>query len=79
LIGAVLTLIGKPDDHRDLGMLNDALESLISSITTELPPSDSFETGAAANALQVSLPLGQTTLTAGALALLDELLVRLAS
>lgn len=75
----MLTLIGMPDEHRDLGMLDDVLESLVSSITTDPPPEKPFQTAAAANALRVSLRRGQTPLTAGENALLDELLVRLAS
>lgn len=75
--GAVLTLVGMPEDTRDLGMLDDILDGLISTVTTETRASRSFEIPQAANVLRAALRQNQTDLSPGELALLDELLVRL--
>jgi AcrR family transcriptional regulator len=77
--GAVFTLVGMPEQSRDLGMLDDILDGLISTMTTEPGTAGSFETPLAANALRAALREGDAALSPGEQALLDELLVRLAS
>jgi AcrR family transcriptional regulator len=76
--GAVLTLIGMPKEQRDLGMLDDVLEGLITTITTDPRTQRSFETALAANALRAALQNTPADLSLGETALLDELLIRLA-
>ncbi|MGO9961329.1 MAG: TetR/AcrR family transcriptional regulator [Solirubrobacteraceae bacterium] len=76
--GAVLTLIGTPVAQRDLGMLDDVLEGLLSTITAEPRTQRSFETALAANALRAALRDSSADLTPGERAFLDELLMRLA-
>ena len=76
--GAVLTLIGMPEEQRDLGMLDDILEAIITTITTDQRTQHSFETALAANALRAALQNAPADLSPGETALLDELLIRLA-
>ena len=75
--GAVLTLIGMGEEQRDLGMLDDILEGLITTITTDPRAHRCYEVPVAANALRAALRTTAGDLTPGERALLDELLVRL--
>jgi hypothetical protein len=67
-----------PKEQRDLGMLDDVLEGLITTITTDPRTQRSFETALAANALRAALQNTPADLSLGETALLDELLIRLA-
>ena len=75
--GAVLTLIGMPTAQRDHGMLDDVLQGLVTTITTDPPAQRSFDTPVAANALRAALQDDPVNLSPGERALLDELLIRL--
>ena len=75
--GAVLTLIGMPEQRRDLGMLDDILEGLVATITADPRAQRSYETALAANALRAALQSRPADLSPGEHALLDELLIRL--
>ena len=76
--GAVLTLIGMPEDQRDLGMLDDVLDGLTATITTDSRAQRSFKIPVAANALRAALQSASADLSPGERAILDELLIRLA-
>jgi AcrR family transcriptional regulator len=77
--GAVLTLLTTTPERRDLGMLDDLLDGLINTITTDAIVPRSSTTAAAANALRAAISETPPDLTPGEAALLDELLARLAA
>lgn len=75
--GTTLALIATPPDHRDITVSQLAREAVIATITTDVPVTAAPGPAGAAVALRALLP--QTTaLTAGELALLTELLDRIA-
>ncbi len=76
--GAVLTLLATAAEGRDLGLLDDLLDGLINTITTDAVAPRSTTTAAAANALRVAIGDSSPDLTSGEAALLDEILARLA-
>ncbi len=77
--GATLTLIAAPEDHRDLGMLDDMLAGVLVAITREPAPEAPSNTASAAAALHAAIRGAQIPLSPGEAALLDELLLRLVS
>jgi len=76
--GAVLTLLATAPERWDLGMLDDLLDGLINTITTDALAPRSTTTAAAANALRAAIDDSPPDLTPGEAALLDEILARLA-
>ncbi|MGI8712442.1 MAG: TetR/AcrR family transcriptional regulator [Solirubrobacteraceae bacterium] len=75
--GAVLTLLATDPERRDLGMLDDLLNGLIDTISTEAPAPRATTTAAAANTLRAAIHDSPPQLTPGEAALLDEILARL--
>ena len=76
-VGTVLTLLGKPEERRDLGLSESAREAIVAAITGEaMAPSTSGPGGAAAM-LRASLDR-TSVLTAGEKHLIGELLDRIA-
>ncbi|MGH8083300.1 MAG: hypothetical protein ACREP7_22170 [Lysobacter sp.] len=76
-VGAVLTLLGKPESQRDPGLSEAAREAAIAAITGESPVGEA--SGRVGAALALRADLDQVAgLSAGERLLLDELLVRIA-
>ena len=76
--GTVLTLLAKPEGHRDMSLSDTAREAVVAAITTDVPAFKGSGPAAAAVALRAVLPEVQS-LSEGERSLLTEWLNRLAA